>query len=113
MLFNPSSQSQVSQQPQFSNSATVTDFALSATVSQVAPDRSTLRNRRGLIVFNDGTAAALFSYGTTISPTTFTAEILPGGYLQDSFAAPWQGPAVMRSSTNAPTSVNVTELVLI
>ena len=64
------------------------------------------------MVFNDGTANALFSFGTSISATAFTAELLPGGYIEDSPSAPWQGPAVMRSTTN-PTTVNVTELVII
>jgi hypothetical protein len=111
-LFNPS-QSQQQQQPtRFPGAATITEFSLTATPTIILPDRSTASNRRGLMVFNDGTANALFSYGTTISATAFTAELLPGGYIEDSPSAPWQGPAVMRS-TNSPTLVNVTEITLI
>ena len=108
-LFNPS---QPQAQPQFPNASTVTEFALTTTITTIAPDRSTSRNRRGFTIYNDGTANALFAYGTTISPTAFTAEIFPGGYFEDSSGFPWQGPAVMRS-TSSPTNVNVTELVLI
>ena len=110
-LFNPS---QVQQQPQtrFPSGATVTEFSLSTAATIILSDRSTAQNRRGLMVFNDGTANALFSYGTSISAAIFTAEILPGGYIEDSPSAPWQGSAVMRS-TNSPTTVNVTELVIL
>ncbi|MEG4335423.1 hypothetical protein QUB40_26320 [Microcoleus sp. AT9_A2] len=85
---------------------------MTTTPTIILPDRSTSQNRRGLMVFNDGTANALFAYGSTISATNFTAELLPGGYIEDSPSAPWQGPAVMRS-TNGPTTVNVTEIVII
>jgi hypothetical protein len=109
-LFNPSQQQQ--QQTQFSNAGTVSEFALTTSPTTIVPDRTAAKNRRGLTIFNDGTANALFAYGTTISASAFTAEILPGGYFEDSAAAPWQGPAVMRS-TNSGTTVNITELVLI
>lgn len=113
MLFNPGQQTtQQNQQSQFPNRGTVTDFPLSVSPTLIVPDRDVTKNRRGLLVFNDGTANALFAYGTTISPTTFTVELLPGGYFEDSSVMPWQGPAVMRSTNNA-TSVNVTELVII
>ncbi|MEG4330238.1 hypothetical protein [Microcoleus sp. herbarium5] len=111
-LFNPQQQQQQTSIQQFSNAGTLTEFALTTATTTIVPDRTAARNRRGLTIFNDGTANALFAYGTTISPTAFTAELLPGGYFEDSSAAPWQGPAVMRS-TNSATTVNVTELVLI
>jgi hypothetical protein len=109
-LFNPSSQ--VQQQTRFPSTSTLAEFSLTTTAALILADRSTTQNRRGLMVYNDGTANALFSYGTSISATNFTAELLPGGYIEDSPSAPWQGPVVMRS-TNAPTTVNVTELVII
>lgn len=109
-LFNPAQQQQ--QQPQYSNAGTVTEFALTTSTTTIVPDRTAAKNRRGLIVYNDGTANALFAYGTTISATAFTAELLPGGCFEDSPTAPWQGPAVMRSTSSA-TSVNVSELVII
>jgi hypothetical protein len=110
-LFNPG---QVQQQPvtRFPNGSTLVEFSLTTTNTVILPDRSVANNRRGLMVFNDGTANALFAFGTTISASSFTAELLPGGYYEDSPSAPWQGPAIMRS-TNAPTTVNVTELVII
>lgn len=111
-LFNPSQVQAQQQTTKFPSGATVTEFALTATPVTILPDRSAVNNRRGLMVFNDGTANALFSYGTSISANAFTAELLPGGYIEDSPSAPWQGPAVMRS-TNNPTSINVTELVII
>jgi hypothetical protein len=109
-LFNPQQQQQ--QVTRFPSGATVSEFQLSATPTIILTDRSVASNRRGLMVFNDGTANCLFSYGTSISATAFTAELLPGGYIEDSPSAPWQGPAVMRSS-GSPTSVNVTEVVII
>lgn len=110
-LFNPS-QVQQQQQTKFPSGSSITEFSLTTTPVTIVPDRSAASNRRGLMVFNDGTANALFSYGTNISATAFTAELLPGGYIEDSPSAPWQGPAVMRS-TNNPTTINVTELVII
>lgn len=109
-LFNPSQT--VQQQTKFPSGASVTEFALTTSPVTIVPDRSAASNRRGLIVFNDGTANALFSFGTSISANAFTAELLPGGYIEDSPSAPWQGPAVMRSTVN-PTTVNVTEIVII
>jgi hypothetical protein len=109
-LFNPGQLQ--SQQTQFSNGGGVTSVELTTTITQVVPDRTASKNRRNLMVYNDGTSGALFAYGTTVSATTFTAEILPSGFFADSSDAPWQGPAVMRS-TNSPTSVNVTELIII
>jgi hypothetical protein len=64
------------------------------------------------MIFNDGTANALFSLGTTLSANAFTAELLPGGYFEDSPNAPWQG-AVLARGAIAPTTINVTELVII
>jgi hypothetical protein len=110
-LFNPS-QLQQQQPTKFPSGSSITEFTLGTTPALILPDRSAASNRRGLIVFNDGTANALFSYGTTISANTFTAELLPGGYIEDSAMAPWQGSISMRS-TNNPTTVNVTELVII
>jgi len=110
-LFNPSQQQQ-QVQTKFPSASSITEFSLSTATVTILPDRSSTSNRRGLMVFNDGTANALFSFGTSISATAFTAELLPGGYIEDSPSAPWQGPAVMRSTTN-PTTVNVTELVII
>lgn len=108
-LFNPSIASS-QPQPAFSNSATTSEFALTTSTTTIGGDRTAAKNRRGLILFNDGTANALFNYGTTISPTIFTAELLPGGYFEDT--AGWQGPCVARA-TNNPTSINVTEVVII
>lgn len=109
MLYNPP---QVSPQAttKFPNGSSVTEFTLGTNSTMILPDRGTTQNRRGLIVFNDGTANALFAYGTTISATSYTAELLPGGYIEDSVN--WQGPVTMRS-TSVPTTVNVTELVII
>ncbi|MEG4066249.1 hypothetical protein QUA42_02655 [Microcoleus sp. Pol11C2] len=111
-LFNPSQQQQQQQQTQYSNAGTLTEFALTTATTTIVPDRTAAKNRKSFTIFNDGTANALFAYGTTISATAFTAEILPGGYFEDSSVAPWQGAAVMRS-TASPTNVNVTELVII
>jgi hypothetical protein len=109
-LFNPQQQQQ--QVTRFPSGATVAEFQLSATPTVIWPDRSVASNRRGLMVFNDSTANCLFSYGTSISATAFTAELLPRGYIEDSPSAPWQGSVVMRS-TSDPTTVNVTELLII
>lgn len=109
-LFNPSQVQQ--QQTKFPSNSSLTEFTLSTTPALILPDRSGASNRRGLMVFNDGTANALFSYGTSVSANAFTAELLPGGYIEDSPSAPWQGPAVMRSK-DSPTTVNVTEITII
>ncbi|WP_293341077.1 hypothetical protein [Microcoleus sp. CAWBG58] len=109
-LFNPAQTGSLQQQPSFSNAATIPEFSLTTAATTIVPDRSVAKNRRGLIIFNDGTANALFAYGTSISATMFTAELLPGGYFEDTVG--WQGAAVMRS-TNSPTSVNVSEITLI
>ncbi|MEG4323643.1 MULTISPECIES: hypothetical protein [unclassified Microcoleus] len=108
-LFNPSSANS-QQQPAFSNSGTTSDFSLTTATTTIASDRTAAKNRRGLVLFNDGTANALFNYGTTISATTFTAELLPGGYFEDTTG--WQGPMVARAANNA-TSINVAEIVII
>ena len=110
-LFNPG-QVQQQQTTRFPGGSTITEFSLTTTAAAVLPDRNSSQNRRGLMLFNDGTANALFSLGTTISATNFTAELLPGGYFEDSPSAPWQGSVMMRS-TNNPTTVNVTEIVII
>ncbi|MEG5018269.1 MULTISPECIES: hypothetical protein [unclassified Microcoleus] len=110
-LFNPSQQQQ-QQATRFPGGATVTEVSLTTASSTVLPDRNTAQNRRGICIFNDGTANALFSLGTTISATAFTGELLPGGYFEDSAGAPWQGAVTMRC-TSSPTTVNVTEVVII
>ncbi|MEG4109006.1 hypothetical protein QUA04_23225 [Microcoleus sp. S13_C5] len=110
-LFNPAQQ-QSQQVTKFPNGCTLTEFSLTTSPTVILSDRSTASNRRGITVFNDGTANALFAYGSTISATNFTAELLPGGYFEDSPSAPWQGPVTMRSTNNA-TTVNVTEIVII
>jgi hypothetical protein len=112
MLFNPN-QPQSAQQPQYSNAGTVTEYALTTSTTTIVPDRSAAKNRRNLMLFNKGTANALFACGTSISPTVFTGELLPGGWFEDSSSSPWQGPVVMRSTTNATTNVNVTELIIL
>ena len=83
-LFNPA-QTQQPQQVPTSNEGTVTEFLLTTSSSLIVPDRRDAKNRRTFMVFNDGTANALFSYGTTISPTAFTGELLPGGWFEDSY----------------------------
>lgn len=110
-LFNPS-QVQPQQVTKFPGGSSITEFALTTSPVTVLPDRNVANNRRGVLLFNDGTANALFSLGTSVSATAFTAELLPGGYFEDSPSAPWQGPVMMRS-TSSPTTINVTELVLI
>jgi hypothetical protein len=110
-LFNPR-QGQQQQQPKFPSGSSITEFTLTTTPITIVPERSAANNRRGLMVFNDGTANANFFYGKNIAATAFTAELLPGGYIEDSPSAPCQGPAVMRSTGN-PTTINVTELVII
>jgi hypothetical protein len=115
MLFNPAQpqpQAQSGEQPRYSNGGTVVEFPLTSSPSILVPDRTTTNNRRNLMVFNTGTANALIAYGTSISPTVFTIELLPGGYFADSPSAPWQGPVVARA-TGAATKVTATELVLI
>lgn len=107
-LFNPAKTT--AQQISFSNSAATAEFSLTTATTTIAPDRADTKNRRGLIIFNDGTANALFAYGTSISATNFTAELLPGGYFEDTSG--WQGPGVMRSA-NSATNVNVTEIILL
>src|SRR5688572_717169 len=109
-LFNPG---QITQQAttKFPGSSSITEFALTTSPVAVLPDRNIANNRRGVLLFNDGTANCLFSLGTSVSATAFTGELLPGGYFEDSPAAPWQGPVMMRS-TNSPTTVNITEIVL-
>jgi len=111
VLYNPSQLPQ-SQSPRFPNGATIPEFSLSPTPTTILPDRSATNTRRRLIIFNDGTANCLFAYGTSISATAFTAELLPGGYFQDSPPEPWQGPMVARS-TNSPTTINVTEITIL
>lgn len=111
-LFNPGQVQQQQQVTKFPSGSTLTEFSLTTSPTAILSDRSVAQNRRGFMAFNDGTANALLSVGSTISATNFTAELLPGGYFEDSPSAPWQGPVMMRS-TNSPTTVNVTELVII
>jgi hypothetical protein len=110
-LFNPG-QVQQQQVTKFPGGSSITEFALTTSPITVLSDRNAANNRRGLMLFNDGTANALFSLGTSVSAAAFTAELLPGGYFEDSQSAPWQGPVMMRS-TSSPTNVNVTEIVII
>ncbi|MEG4121765.1 hypothetical protein QUA43_30375 [Microcoleus sp. N9_B4] len=110
-LFNPA-QTQAQQATKFPNSSTLIEFSLTTSPTTILSDRSATSNRRGLTVFNDGTANALLAYGSTISATNFTAELLPGGYFEDSPSSPWQGPVTMRS-TSSSTTVNVTEITII
>jgi hypothetical protein len=58
-LFNPS-QVKEQQQTKFPNGSSITEFSLTTTPIMIVPDRSAANNRRGLMVFNDGTANALF-----------------------------------------------------
>jgi hypothetical protein len=112
-LFNPAqppTQTSVGQ-PAFSNASTTTEFSLTTETVTIASDRNSTKNRRGLILFNDGTANILFNYGSTISSTNFTAELLPGGYFEDT--AGWQAAVVARSSVNSVGNLNVTEIVFI
>ena len=98
------------QQVKFPGKGSVTEFLLSTSPTLVLVDRSNTNDRRGIMIYNRGSANALFAYATTVSATAFTAELLPGGYAEDSPSFPWQGPIAMRS-TAAPTNVNITELV--
>ena len=110
MIFNPPLTT--AQVPKFPGTSSITEFSFTSTPTQVLPDRSSAANRRGLVLYIDGTANALFSYGTSISSASFTAELVPGGYAEDNPSAPWQGPIFMRATSN-PTTVNVTEIVII
>lgn len=108
-LYNPSP-APASQPTNISNAVTTVEFNLTTTPATIAPDRTAARNRRGLILYNDGTANALFSLGTSVTASIFTAELLPGGYFCDPTG--WQGP-VVAAARNNPTSLNVTEPIII
>lgn len=92
-----------------SNSGTTTSFPLTTSPTTIVNERQQ-QNRRGLVVYNNGSANALFNYGTSVSTTNFIVEILPTGYFADPTG--WQGPAVARA-TNSPTKINVAEIIII
>lgn len=58
-------------------SATVTQVASSATVVTLQAANA---DRRGLLIFNDSTAALYVKYGSAASATSFSVKIAAGGY---------------------------------
>ncbi|WP_293158297.1 MULTISPECIES: hypothetical protein [unclassified Microcoleus] len=72
-LFNISPQASQQQPTSFSNSNTTVSFSLTTATTTIAPDRPG-RNRKGAMLYNAGTANAIFNLGTTVSPTIFTKE---------------------------------------
>ena len=71
--------------------------------SQIALDRTTTKNRKDLFLFNPTTSTdtVLINYGTTVTPSAFTAEILPGGSWRD--FANSQGPISARAKVGTAT----------
>jgi hypothetical protein len=107
MLVNPNiAQSNSTNSP--ANSSGAVAVALTTVSSQVLTDRTATKNRKDLFLYNVGPDSVLVNYGTTVSSSIYTAEILPTGSWRD--FANSQGPICARArSTNA--TLNVTEFI--
>jgi hypothetical protein len=85
---------------------------LTVTPSPIAVDRTATKNRKDLFLYNASSSpdSVLVNYGTTVSASSYTAEILPGGSWRD--FANSQGPLTARAKTTTAT-LNVTEFTII
>jgi hypothetical protein len=108
MLINPFAASNSTNSPATSAGATKNDLTTAAAL--VAPDRTGTKNRKDLFFYNVGPDSVFLNYGTTVSPTVYTAEILPTGSWRD--FANSQGPISARAKFSTAT-LNVTEFTII
>jgi hypothetical protein len=107
MLINPTlPQSNSTNSPSTSTGAVKHDLTTAS--AQIATDRTGTKTRKDLFLFNAGTDSVLVNYGTAVSTTAYTAEILPQGSWRD--FANSQGPLTARAKTNS-TVLNVTEFI--
>jgi hypothetical protein len=111
MLINPTvAQSSSTNSPSSSAGAVKND--LTVTPSLIAGDRTATKNRKDLFLFNASSSpdSVFVNYGTTVSSSAYTAEILPGGSWRD--FANSQGPISARAKATTAT-LNVTEFTII
>jgi hypothetical protein len=111
MLVNPTfTQSSSTNSPSSSTGAVKND--LSITSSLIASDRRSTKDRKDLFLFNASSSpdSVLVNYGTTVTSSNYTAEILPGGSWRD--FANSQGPLSARAKASNAT-LNVTEFIII
>lgn len=111
MLTNPNiAQANSTNSPANSSGAVKND--LTVTSNLVASDRTTTKNRKDLFLYNASSSpdSVLINYGTTVTSSVYTAEILPGGSWRD--FANSQGPISARAKTTTAT-LNVTEFTTI
>lgn len=92
------------------NSSGAVKHDLTVTQILVASDRTATKNRKDLFLHNASSSAdsVLINYGTTVSSSVYTAEILPGGSWRD--FANSQGTVSARAKTTTAT-LNVTEFI--
>jgi hypothetical protein len=92
------------------NSSGAVKNDLTATSSLIASDRTATKNRKDLFLHNASSSpdSVLINYGTTVSSSVYTAEILPGGSWRD--FANSQGAVSARAKITTAT-LNVTEFV--
>jgi hypothetical protein len=109
MLTNPASLiSNSTNSPATSTGAIKND--LTTATALIAPDRTGTKIRKDLFLYNSGSDSILINYGTTVSSTIYTAEILPTGSWRD--FANSQGPLSARAK-NSTATLNVTEFTII
>lgn len=92
------------------NSSGAVKHDLTVTQVLVTSDRTTTKNRKDLFLHNTNSSqdSVLINYGTTVSGSVYTAEILPGGSWRD--FANSQGLISARAKTTTAT-LNVTEFI--
>jgi hypothetical protein len=111
MLINPNTAvSNSTNSPANSSGAVKND--LTVTSSLIASDRTATKNRKDLFLFNASSSpdSVLINYGTTVSVSAYTAEILPGGSWRDFSNS--QGSMSARAKATTAT-LNVTEFTII
>lgn len=112
MLINPNTQSAANSTNSPSNSpGGGIRNDLSTTPAMIAVDRTTTKIRKDLFLFNASNSdSVLVNYGSTVSVSAYTAEILPGGSWRD--FANSQGPISARAAKSTAT-LFVTEFIIL
>jgi len=111
MLTNPTvTQSNSTNSPASSTGAVKNDLTTAPVI--IVSDRRSTKDRKDLFLFNASSSpdSVFVNYGTTVSSSAYTAEILPGGSWRD--FANSQGPISARAKTTTAT-LNVTEFTII